>query len=115
MQSAARLVTECALELWPHCQVVPFGSQATSMALPGSDVDIAILGVGNPAAKGAAGFSKCASRLCVTSCCAISSKNMSGCSTHLCTPAKNLVWTYPLMRAFATAAGPSGRACRRSC
>ena len=60
-QSAARLVAECALELWPHCQVLPFGSQATTMALPGSDVDIAILGVGQPAAKGATGFSKWAS------------------------------------------------------
>lgn len=61
MQAAARMVGECALELWPHCQVLPFGSQASSMALPGSDVDIAILGVGQPAAKGAAGFSKWAS------------------------------------------------------
>ena len=63
VQSAARLVSDCALELWPHCRVLPFGSQATSMALPGSDVDIAILGVGYPAAKGAVGFSKYATPL----------------------------------------------------
>jgi DNA polymerase sigma len=58
-QAAARIVAEAAREVWPACEVAPFGSQATSMSLPGSDVDIAVLGMAQPAL----GLKKCASSL----------------------------------------------------
>ncbi|BDA50080.1 probable terminal nucleotidyltransferase 4B [Coccomyxa sp. Obi] len=51
-----RIVSEAALEIWPHCRVGLFGSQSCAMALPGSDVDITILDVSGPPKKGAAGF-----------------------------------------------------------
>ena len=45
MQHAQSLVTETALSIWPSCTVGSFGSQANATALPGSDIDITILGV----------------------------------------------------------------------
>lgn len=51
-----RIVREAAVAIWPNCAVGPFGSQSSSMALPGSDVDITILNVGGPPKKGASGF-----------------------------------------------------------
>jgi len=45
VQHAQSLVTETALSIWPSCTVGSFGSQANATALPGSDIDITILGV----------------------------------------------------------------------
>lgn len=45
MQEAQSIITETALGIWPECNVGSFGSQANATALPGSDIDITILGV----------------------------------------------------------------------
>ena len=37
------LVKECAEGLFPGCQVLLFGSQATGLLLPGSDIDVVVL------------------------------------------------------------------------
>jgi predicted nucleotidyltransferase len=63
VQLAGRIVEEAATELWPECSVGLFGSQMSSMALPGSDVDITILGVPDLPQTEAAGVSKCAINL----------------------------------------------------
>ena len=45
VQQAQSIITETALGIWPKCTVGSFGSQANATALPGSDIDITILGV----------------------------------------------------------------------
>ena len=45
MQQAQSIITETALGIWPGCTVGSFGSQANATALPGSDIDVTILGV----------------------------------------------------------------------
>ena len=45
VQQAQSIITETALGIWPECTVGSFGSQANATALPGSDIDITILGV----------------------------------------------------------------------
>lgn len=49
--------------LWGHSRTVLFGSQATGLALPGSDLDIVVLGVTDAMSNAAAGFSRYASPL----------------------------------------------------
>lgn len=44
--------------IWPHARTVLFGSQATSLALPGSDLDIVVLGVTQDLARAGTGFTK---------------------------------------------------------
>ena len=45
VQQAQSIIIETALGIWPECNVGSFGSQANATALPGSDIDITILGV----------------------------------------------------------------------
>ena len=45
VQQAQSIITETALGIWPGCTVGSFGSQANATALPGSDIDVTILGV----------------------------------------------------------------------
>ena len=45
VQQAQATITETALGIWPGCTVGSFGSQANATALPGSDIDVTILGV----------------------------------------------------------------------
>lgn len=56
VQQALCVITETALAIWPACTVGAFGSQANATALPGSDIDITILGVMD--IDGAAGVRK---------------------------------------------------------
>lgn len=49
--------------LWRQSRTVLFGSQATGLALPGSDLDIVVLGVTDAMSNAAAGFSRYASPL----------------------------------------------------
>lgn len=59
VEAAAQIVRDMALELWPECTVGLFGSQASSLALPGSDIDITVLGVHHlPVAEDATGLTK---------------------------------------------------------
>ena len=44
--------------IWPRARTVLFGSQATSLALPGSDLDIVVLGVTQDLARAGTGFTK---------------------------------------------------------
>ena len=44
--------------IWPHARTVLFGSQATTLALPGSDLDIVVLGVTQDLARAGTGFTK---------------------------------------------------------
>ena len=53
---AEEIVRTCAKEVWPGCTVRAFGSQANQSSLPGSDVDLTILGVQD--SPGASGLSK---------------------------------------------------------
>ena len=46
IKEGVRKIDMVARSLWPHAETVLFGSQATGLALPGGDMDIAILGVG---------------------------------------------------------------------
>jgi DNA polymerase sigma len=46
-----------ATALWPASRTVLFGSQATGLALPGSDLDIVVLGASDELANAATGFS----------------------------------------------------------
>lgn len=45
-RAAVLAVDGAARELWPHSRVAVFGSQATGLALPGSDLDIVVSEVG---------------------------------------------------------------------
>ena len=65
VQQAQSVITEAALGIWPGCTVGSFGSQANTTALPGSDIDITILGVHDM--DGASGIKRCAARLLGTS------------------------------------------------
>ncbi len=56
VQQAQSIITETALGIWPECTVGSFGSQANATALPGSDIDITILGVMD--FDGASGFKR---------------------------------------------------------
>lgn len=51
-------VTSVTKVLWPDSQTVLFGSQATSLALPGSDLDIVVLGVSENITNAASGFTR---------------------------------------------------------
>ena len=58
VQHALGSVSKLAKLLWPHSRTVLFGSQATDLALPGSDLDIVILGVAQDLTTAASGFTK---------------------------------------------------------
>ncbi|KAL0029353.1 hypothetical protein WJX77_001697 [Trebouxia sp. C0004] len=58
VSDAVEAVTNVAKAIWPHSHTVLFGSQATTLALPGSDLDIVILGVSENITNAASGFSK---------------------------------------------------------
>lgn len=49
--------------MWPAAQLHMFGSRATGLALPGSDVDLVILGATPELRNAAQGFPECASPL----------------------------------------------------
>ena len=51
-------VRDVAAALWEHSRTVLFGSQATGLALPGSDLDIVVLGVSEDMSNAAAGFTR---------------------------------------------------------
>lgn len=59
VSDAVEAVTSVAKALWPQSRTVLFGSQATTLALPGSDLDIVILGVSENITNAASGFTKC--------------------------------------------------------
>mmetsp|Transcript_5910 Transcript_5910/g.11535 ORF Transcript_5910/g.11535 Transcript_5910/m.11535 type:complete len:821 (+) Transcript_5910:242-2704(+) len=48
--------------LWPEGKAVIFGSQASGLALPGADLDVAIVGVGPNMSSASSGFSSSAKR-----------------------------------------------------
>jgi DNA polymerase sigma len=50
-------IRRLAANLWPASQTILFGSQATGLALPGSDLDIVILGASDELENPASGFS----------------------------------------------------------
>jgi DNA polymerase sigma len=47
---------ELVKTIWPHAELHLFGSQATGLALPGSDLDVVILGVTPVLQNAAQGF-----------------------------------------------------------
>lgn len=57
MRTAVDAVARTATRLWPTSRTVLFGSQATGLALPGSDLDIVVLGASDDLANPATGFS----------------------------------------------------------
>ncbi|KAL0044929.1 hypothetical protein WJX82_002262 [Trebouxia sp. C0006] len=58
VSDAVEAVTNVAKAIWPQSRTVLFGSQATTLALPGSDLDIVILGVSENITNAASGFTK---------------------------------------------------------
>ncbi len=65
VSDAVEAVTNVAKAIWPQSRTVLFGSQATTLALPGSDLDIVILGVSENITNAASGFTKC---VCILMC-----------------------------------------------
>ena len=57
VQAAVTLVDRAAKSIWKRAYALPFGSQATGLALPGADVDIVVLGVGPELKRAGSGFS----------------------------------------------------------
>ena len=51
-------IDDITRKIWPKARALIFGSQATALALPGSDLDIAIVGVGPKMSSASAGFSQ---------------------------------------------------------
>ena len=49
-------VTSCITQKFPKASVHLFGSQATGLALPGSDLDVVVLGISDELASPASGF-----------------------------------------------------------
>lgn len=58
IDTAVESVRRVVSVLWPQSRTVLFGSQATGLALPGSDLDIVVLGVSDNMTDAAAGFSR---------------------------------------------------------
>jgi len=65
VSDAVEAVTNVTKAIWPQSRTVLFGSQATTLALPGSDLDIVILGVSENITNAASGFTKC---VCILMC-----------------------------------------------
>ena len=63
IDAAVEAVRRVASVLWGQSRTVLFGSQATGLALPGSDLDIVVLGASVNMSHAAAGFNRYASRL----------------------------------------------------
>lgn len=57
VQDAVSAIRRLATGLWPASRTILFGSQATGLALPGSDLDIVILGASDELENPASGFS----------------------------------------------------------
>ena len=51
-------IDDTVRKIWPKARALIFGSQATALALPGSDLDVAIVGVGPKMSSASAGFSQ---------------------------------------------------------
>ena len=58
MLRAVELVRQQTQAIWPDSSVHLFGSQASGLALPSSDLDVVILGVGPDMPSASQGFSK---------------------------------------------------------
>ena len=58
IDTAVEAVRRIVSVLWGQSRTVLFGSQATGLALPGSDLDIVVLGVSDNMSNAAAGFSR---------------------------------------------------------
>jgi hypothetical protein len=58
VQHAVEGVASAAQGIWPQASAVLFGSQATGLALPGSDLDIVVLNVGPHIQRAGTGFSQ---------------------------------------------------------
>ena len=58
VREALDSVTNIAKIIWPESHTVLFGSQATNLALPGSDLDIVVLGVSEDITHAASGFNR---------------------------------------------------------
>jgi DNA polymerase sigma len=56
-EQALRQLGEIVRRIWPAAQIHLFGSQATGLALPGSDLDFVILGASPIMQNAAQGFS----------------------------------------------------------
>ncbi len=77
VSDAVEAVTNVAKAIWPQSRTVLFGSQATTLALPGSDLDIVILGVSENITNAASGFTK---YVCM-SLCACNARHGHGLAT----------------------------------
>ncbi|KAK9827438.1 hypothetical protein WJX74_002466 [Apatococcus lobatus] len=55
---AVHRIGKQACDLWPGAKTALFGSQANGLSLPGSDLDIVILGVSDPLQQAGSGFAK---------------------------------------------------------
>lgn len=62
IEAAVEAVRRVVKVLWGQSRTVLFGSQATGLALPGSDLDIVVLGVSDNMANAAAGFTRSATQ-----------------------------------------------------
>ena len=49
VQECVAAVRRCVTLLWPGATTAMFGSQAAGLAMPGSDIDIVVMGVAQPA------------------------------------------------------------------
>lgn len=58
--TAVEAVRDVTALLWEKSRTVLFGSQATGLAVPGSDLDIVVLGVSADMSNAAAGFTRSA-------------------------------------------------------
>ena len=56
VQDNLRAITVCITTKFPKASVHLFGSQATGLALPGSDLDVVVLGLSDELASPASGF-----------------------------------------------------------
>ena len=63
MQECVAGVRRCVNLLWSGATTALFGSQAAGLAMPGSDIDIVVMGLAQPAAVGL-GLIRCGPSLC---------------------------------------------------
>ena len=71
IDTAVEAVRRVVSVLWGQSRTVLFGSQATGLALPGSDLDIVVLGVTDNMSHAAAGFSRYAAPAGQSACCEV--------------------------------------------
>ena len=66
VQECVTAVRRCVSLLWPEAQTALFGSQAAGLAMPGSDIDIVVMGVAQPASPAVGlGLIRCRPSLCL--------------------------------------------------